>query len=84
MTQERRVLEHLQKYGSITSLEMFENFYICCPQAVIRNIRAKYGADYVKDLWLSKKRKERTSEGKEITVSVRYKKYFLDKMVGVA
>ncbi len=79
MTQEQRVLEHLLKQGSITSLEMFENFYICCPQGVIRNIRNKYGRDYVADLWCYKKRKELTEQGKERTVNVRYKKYFLKK-----
>lgn len=83
MTQERRVLEHLQKYGTITSLEMTQNFYICCPQAVIRNIRDKFGVDYVKDLWVTKKRKEKTFEGKERTVCVRYKQYFLEKLSDV-
>lgn len=84
MTQERRVLEHLQKHGSITSLDMFEKFYICSPQAVIRNLRKKFGYDYIDDLWVTKKRKERTTDGKERTVSIRYKSYFLKKMEGVA
>ena len=84
MTQSRRVLEHLQKHGNITSLEMFDKFYICCPQSVIRDIRKKYGYDYVTDLWVTKKRKERTETGKERTVSVRYKQYFLNKLAGVA
>lgn len=80
MTQEKRVLEHLQKHGSITSLEMFEKFYICCPQGVIRNIRNKFGYDYVGDLWVTKKRKELTEQGKERTVNIRYKTYFLKKI----
>ena len=84
MTQERRVLEHLQKHGSITSLDMFEKFYICSPQAVIRNLRKKFGYDYISDLWVTKTRKERTTEGKERNVSIRYKQYFLAKMEGVA
>ena len=84
MTQERRVLEHLQKHGSITSLDMFEKFYICSPQAVIRNLRKKFGYDYINDLWVTKTRKERTTEGKERKVSIRYKQYFLAKMEGAA
>lgn len=79
-TQETRVLEHLQKHGSITSLEMFEKFYICCPQGVIRNIRNKYGSDYIEDLWVTKTRKEQTEQGKERKVSIRYKQYFLKKL----
>lgn len=80
MTQERRVLEHLKQHGSITSLEMFDKFFICCPHGIIRNIRKKFGYDYISDLWCLKKRKEKTSEGKERTVTVRYKQYFINKM----
>lgn len=79
MTQEGKVLEHLKKYGSITSLEMFDKFYICCLQGVIRNIRNKFGYDYIEDLWQIKTRKERDNKGKERTVSIRYKQYFLKK-----
>lgn len=69
MTQEERVLKHLEQHGSITSLEMFDKFYICCPQGIIRNIRKKFGYDYIADLWCSKKRTEKNSEGKERTVT---------------
>ena len=41
-TQEQRVFNYMKKNGGITSLEMFDNFYICCPQSVIRNLRHKY------------------------------------------
>lgn len=78
-TQEGMVLEHLKKHGSITSLEMFDKFYICCPQGVIRNIRKRFGYDYIEDLWHTKTRKERDDKGKERTVSIRYKQYFLKK-----
>lgn len=78
-TQEGKVLEHLKKHGSITSLEMFDKFYICCPHSIIRNIRNKFGYDYIDDLWCTKKRKERDDKGKERTVSIRYKQYFLKK-----
>lgn len=83
MTQEERVLKHLEQHGSITSLEMFDKFYICCPQGIIRNIRKKFGYDYIADLWCSKKRTEKNSEGKERTVTVRYKQYFINKMAGL-
>lgn len=76
MTQARRVLEHLEKYGRITSLEMFDKFCICCPHGVIRNLRRNFE---ISDLWCVKKRKELTEHGKERTVSVRYKTYFLKK-----
>lgn len=79
MTQEQKVLKHLERYGKITSLEMFEKFYICCPQGVIRTIRNKFGYDYIEDLWQIKTRKERDNKGKERTVSIRYKQYFLKK-----
>lgn len=80
MTQEKRVLNHLQKHGSITSLEMFDKFSICCPHSIIRNIRNKFGYNYIQDLWCYKKRKELTEQGKERTVNVRYKTYFLKKL----
>lgn len=80
MTQSTKVLNHLQKHGSITSLEMFNKFCICCPHSIIRNIRNKFGYDYVQDLWVTKKRKEMTKQGKERTVNIRYKTYFLKKL----
>lgn len=82
MTQSDKVWKHLNKYGTITSLEMFTNYYICCPHAIIRYLRKIYGNDSIKDTWIQKTRKEYNAKGKEETVTVRYKKYFLDK-VGV-
>lgn len=79
MTQERRVLEYLKQHGSITSLEMFEHFFICCPTATIRNLRKRFGYDSITDIWQQKKRKERLPDGKERIVNVRYKRYFLSK-----
>lgn len=51
MTQQQRVLNYLKQNGSITSLEMFDNFYICCPQAVIRDLRKTLGFDAITDIW---------------------------------
>ena len=72
MTQQERVLNYLKQNGSITSLEMFNKFFICCPQAVIR------------DIWEHKKRVECKSDGTKVTKSIKYKRYFLKKLEGVA
>lgn len=80
MTQAERVLAYLKKYGSITSLEMFDNFYICCPTATIRDLRKRLGYENITDIWQTKKRKEIKPDGKEHTVTVKYKRYFLETM----
>lgn len=80
MTQEGKVLEYLKKHGSITSLEMFDKFYVCCPHSIIRNIRKRFGYDYIEALGCSKQRKEFDDKGNERTVNVRYKQYFLKKL----
>lgn len=51
MTQQERVLNYLKQNGSITSLEMFDNFFICCPQSVIRDLRKTLGYDTITDIW---------------------------------
>ncbi|MCM1339405.1 MAG: helix-turn-helix domain-containing protein [Muribaculaceae bacterium] len=83
MTQHRKVWNHLLKHGSITSLEMFNKYFICCPHAIIRDLRKKY-PDSIKDIWVDRTRIERDENGKERKVSIRYKMYFLqqtEKMV---
>lgn len=79
-TQNKKVWEYLNKYGSITALEMFEEFCICHPPARIRDLRKQYGYDVIKDEWLIKKKKEIDEKGNEMTVTTRYKRYFLDKL----
>lgn len=83
MTQEERVLKYLRDNGSITSLAMFNEFFICCPQGVIRNIRASLGQDAITDLWETKKRTECKSDGTKQTRTIRYKRYFLKKLEAV-
>lgn len=77
MTQKERVLNYIKTNGSITSLEMFNNFYICCPQAVIRDLRKVFD---IQDEWITKKRKEYKADGKEYMHTVKYKRYFLEKL----
>ncbi len=84
MTQQQRVLNYLKQNGSITSLEMFDNFYICCPQAVIRDLRKTLGFDAITDIWERKKRTEYKSDGTEKVKTVKYKRYFLKKLEGRA
>ena len=79
-TQNKKVWEYLNKYGSITALEMFEEFSICHPPARIRDLRKQYGYDVIKDEWLIKKKKEIDEKGNEMTVTTRYKRYLLDKL----
>jgi hypothetical protein len=74
-TQEIRVLDYLKTNGTITSLEMFQKFFICCPQSVIRNIRRTHK---ITDEYVTKKRNE-VINGKEKKVSVRYKVYRLEQ-----
>lgn len=47
-SQNQKVFDYLKEYGSITALEMFEKFYICCPHSVIRDLRKKYE---ITDVW---------------------------------
>ena len=80
MTHQAKVLEHLKKYGSITSLEIANKYYITAPHGVIRNLRKALGYDAITDSWTSKKRTEITSTGELKEVTIRYKTYFLEKM----
>lgn len=84
MTQQERVLNYLKQNGSITSLEMFDNFFICCPQSVIRDLRKTLGYDVITDIWERKKRVECKSDGTEKVKTVKYKRYFLKKLEGTA
>lgn len=79
-TQNQKVWDYLNKNGSITALEMFVNFSICHPPARIRDLRKQYGYDVIKDEWITKKKKEIDDKGKEMMVTIRYKRYFLDKL----
>lgn len=74
-TQEQKVFEYMKKNGSITSLEMFDKFYICCPQAVIRNLRHKYN---ILDEWLQIERKYIDDSGKVKKKLIRFKKWFFE------
>lgn len=47
-SQNQKVFEYLKRNGSITALEMFKYFYICCPHSVIRDLRKKYE---ITDVW---------------------------------
>lgn len=47
-SQNQKVFDYLKTHGSITSLEMFDLFYICCPHSIIRNLRKKYD---ISDVW---------------------------------
>lgn len=83
MSQHNKVWQHLLKYGSITSLEMFNRYYICCPHAIIRDLR-KLHPEVIKDIWVDRTRIERNEggnnkKGKEKKVSIRYKMYFLQQ-----
>lgn len=80
-TQEQKVFDYMKKNGSISSLEMFDNFYICCPHAVIRNLRHKYN---ILDEWKQIERKYIDDTGKEKKKSIRFKRWFLqERNIGV-
>jgi hypothetical protein len=65
LSQNQKVFNYLQTYGSITALEMFEHFYICCPHAIIRDLRKKYD---ITDEW-------------ENTTGKRYKRWILNEQI---
>lgn len=73
-TQMQKVYSYMQKNGGITSLEMFDNFYICCPQSVIRNLRREYD---ILDEWKEIEKKYIDEKGKEKKKSIRFKRWFL-------
>ena len=73
-TQEEKVFNYLKQKGSITSLEMFDNFYICCPHSIIRNLRHKYN---ILDEWQEIVKKYTDENGKEKKKLIRFKKWFL-------
>ena len=83
-SQNQKVWDYLQKHEYITALEMFDKFFICHPPARIRDLRKQYGYSAILDRWVQKKSIERDENGKEHTVTVRYKQYFLNKMGEVA
>lgn len=74
LTQEQKVFDYMQKNGGITSLEMFDKFYICSPQSVIRNLRHKYN---ILDEWKEIERKYIDDNGKEKKKSIRFKRWYL-------
>ena len=81
MSQAKKVWDHLLKHGSITARKMAERpFYINAPHSVIRDLREKYGASMILDEWITKTRKEYNGKGKEEKITIRYKKYFLNKV----
>lgn len=83
-TQNKKVWDYLQKHEFITALDMFDKFNICHPPARIRDLRKQYGYSTILDKWVQKKRIEKDEQGKEHTVTIRYKQYFLNKLSGVA
>ena len=77
ISQEEKVYNYMKKHGGITSMEMFENFYICCPHAVIRNLRQKYD---ISDAWQEIEKIYYYKQGRKKYQKrklIRYKKYFL-------
>lgn len=74
LTQEQKVFDYMQKNGGITSLEMFDNFYICSPQSVIRNLRHKYN---ILDEWKKIEKKYTDDNGKERKKLIKFKRWFL-------
>lgn len=74
LTQEQKVFDYMQKHNGITSLEMFNEFYICCPQGVIRNLRTKYN---ILDEWKQIEKKYIDENGKQKKKSIRFKRWFL-------
>lgn len=74
LTQEQKVFNYMQKNGGITSLEMFDNFYICSPQSVIRNLRHKYN---ILDEWKKIERKYIDDSGNERKKLIKFKRWYL-------
>lgn len=48
ITKRKKVLKHLQEFGSITNLEMILKFFVTCPYSVIRDLRKTYN---ITDEW---------------------------------
>lgn len=63
LSQNQKVFDYLKTHGSITALEMFEHFYICCPHSIIRDLRKKYD---ITDVW-------------ENTTGKRFKRWILNE-----
>lgn len=80
MTHQQRILEHLKKYGSITSLEIANKYYITAPHGVIRDLRKILGFEAITDAWCNKKKTEILPNGETREKTIRYKRYFLEKM----
>lgn len=74
MTQQDKVIDFMKEHGTITSLEMFEKFCICCPHSVIRDVRKNHN---VTDEWQKASREEIVS-GKSKIVITRYKKWIYE------
>lgn len=73
-TQEENAYNYMVEHGGITSLEMFNKFYICSPQSVIRNLRHKYN---ILDEWKKIERKYIDEKGKERKKITKFKRWYL-------
>lgn len=91
MTQHERVINFLKvrdKEGA-SALDISRTLCISAPHAVIRDIRdselikKKYGIEDITDEWRTHTRKEYNGKGKEVTVTARYKAYFVKKLEGI-
>lgn len=56
--------------------ESQNKFDICHPPARIRDLRKKYGYDFIKDRWIEKPIKV-LKNGKETNITQRFKEYFI-------
>lgn len=70
MSKTSAVEKELRANGVITNWEIVKKYYTTSPQAIIRNLRKKYGYDAILDEWQSKKV---IIDGKKETVM--WKKY---------
>lgn len=88
MTQEERVINFLFLRGKegASMVDICRTLFISAPHAVIRDIRKneklqkRFGIESITSEWRTTIRKEYNSKGEEITIPIRYKQYFLNKM----
>lgn len=59
--------------------QTYRPIFTTCPHSLIREIRAEFGVDFIKDIDVKFYRKF-FKDGKEHKISDVYKRYFLDKM----
>lgn len=78
------VLNALLKREYVTGQDIIDLTRTNCPHGIIRDLRKRFGVEFILDCNVPFVRIQYNSKGKPFTISDEYKRYFLNKMVGIS